>query len=96
MKCEKYTKQFRSSPALASHRRIYSLNGTQLRTLADGGPNSSERRIFQCPYCFKLWAENFSVFGLGQALGGHKRSHLSSSDLGKKRMVMEGGRRRHS
>ncbi|CAN1333566.1 Zinc finger protein ZAT9 [Linum perenne] len=72
LKCEKCTKQFRSSPALASHRRICSLNGTQLRSLADGGPNPPERRIFQCPYCFK-------VFGSGQALGGHKRSHLSSS-----------------
>ncbi|CAN0908482.1 Zinc finger protein ZAT9 [Linum grandiflorum] len=52
-------KQFRSKQALISHRRICSLN------------NKEEQRIFQCPYCFK-------VFGSGQALGGHKRSHLSS------------------
>ncbi|CAN1258944.1 Zinc finger protein ZAT9 [Linum perenne] len=31
-----------------------------------------EEKIFQCPYCFK-------VFGSGQALGGHKRSHLSGT-----------------
>lgn len=33
--------------------------------------------VFECPFCFK-------VFGSGQALGGHKRSHLvkfSSSSL---------------
>ncbi|CAN0842275.1 Zinc finger protein ZAT9 [Linum grandiflorum] len=68
LKCETCTKQFRSSPALATHRRICSLN-------TNGGANSSaagERSIFRCPYCHK-------VFGSGQALGGHKRSHLSST-----------------
>ncbi|CAI0413249.1 unnamed protein product [Linum tenue] len=32
--------------------------------------SAAAERIFQCPYCYK-------VFGSGQALGGHKRSHLT-------------------
>ncbi|XP_022154799.1 zinc finger protein ZAT9 [Momordica charantia] len=32
-------------------------------------------RIFKCPFCLKL-------FGSGQALGGHKRSHLATSTNG--------------
>ncbi|CAI0413251.1 unnamed protein product [Linum tenue] len=67
LKCEKCMKQFRSSQALGSHRRICSLNGTQL-----GGGAAAAERIFQCPYCYK-------VFGSGQALGGHKRSHLTAA-----------------
>ncbi|CAI0413252.1 unnamed protein product [Linum tenue] len=73
LKCEKCMKQFRSSQALGSHRRICSLNGTQL---GGGGMGNNvvaaaaAERIFQCPYCYK-------VFGSGQALGGHKRSHLT-------------------
>ncbi|CAL1375843.1 unnamed protein product [Linum trigynum] len=72
LKCEKCMKQFRSSQALGSHRRICSLNGTQL---SGGGMGNvvaavAAERIFQCPYCYK-------VFGSGQALGGHKRSHLT-------------------
>lgn len=33
---------------------------------------STDRRIHECPVCFR-------VFGSGQALGGHKRSHLAQS-----------------
>ncbi|KAJ9147710.1 hypothetical protein P3X46_029836 [Hevea brasiliensis] len=63
LRCEKCMKLFRSSQALGTHKRICSLNGTELRN------NEGNERIFECPYCFK-------VFGSGQALGGHKRSHL--------------------
>ncbi|CAN1258941.1 Zinc finger protein ZAT9 [Linum perenne] len=70
LKCEKCMKQFRSIKALTSHRRICSLNDKgQLRSLIT---TDVEEKIFQCPYCFK-------VFGSGQALGGHKRSHLSGT-----------------
>ncbi|CAI0418112.1 unnamed protein product [Linum tenue] len=70
LKCEKCTKQFRSSQALGSHRRICSLNGTQLGGGGMGNVVAAAERIFRCPYCSK-------VFGSGQALGGHKRSHLN-------------------
>ncbi|MQL98708.1 hypothetical protein Taro_031420 [Colocasia esculenta] len=33
---------------------------------------STDRRVHECPVCFR-------VFGSGQALGGHKRSHLAYS-----------------
>ncbi|XP_065857866.1 zinc finger protein ZAT4-like [Euphorbia lathyris] len=66
-RCDKCMKLFRSSPALLTHKKICSLNGTELRN-SDGN-----ERIFECPYCFK-------VFGSGQALGGHKRSHLRNLD----------------
>ncbi|CAI0418107.1 unnamed protein product [Linum tenue] len=71
LKCEKCMKQFRSSQALGSHRRICSLNGTQLGG-GMGNVVAAAERIFQCPYCYK-------VFGSGQALGGHKRSHLTAA-----------------
>ncbi|KDP39875.1 hypothetical protein JCGZ_03406 [Jatropha curcas] len=64
LRCEKCSKVFRSSQALVAHKRICSLNATELKKNHDGN-----ERIFECPYCFK-------VFGSGQALGGHKRSHL--------------------
>ncbi|CAL1374432.1 unnamed protein product [Linum trigynum] len=35
-----------------------------------GNVVAAAERIFRCPYCSK-------VFGSGQALGGHKRSHLN-------------------
>ncbi|XP_057527618.1 zinc finger protein ZAT9-like [Amaranthus tricolor] len=37
--------------------------------------NKDNKKIFECPFCLK-------VFGSGQALGGHKRSHLLGSSLG--------------
>ncbi|CAI0505315.1 unnamed protein product [Linum tenue] len=66
LKCEKCMKQFRSSQALGSHRRICFLQLGGGR----GMGNVVAGRIFRCPYCYK-------VFGSGQALGGHKRSHLT-------------------
>ncbi|KAE9597455.1 hypothetical protein Lal_00029849 [Lupinus albus] len=58
--CENCGKKFRSFRALESHRSICCSNE------GDGGRSD---KIFECPFCFK-------VFGSGQALGGHKRSHL--------------------
>ena len=69
-RCEKCMKLFRSSRALSGHKRICSLNATEVRRFA--GSADANDRIFECPYCFK-------VFGSGQALGGHKRSHLIGS-----------------
>ncbi|OAY60033.1 zinc finger protein ZAT4 [Manihot esculenta] len=68
LRCEKCKKLFRSSQALGAHKRICSLNGTELRN------NEGNDKIFECPYCFKL-------FGSGQALGGHKRSHLMATSI---------------
>lgn len=34
--------------------------------------NNHNNKVFECPFCYK-------VFGSGQALGGHKRSHLMIS-----------------
>ncbi|KAJ6704104.1 ZINC FINGER PROTEIN ZAT1-RELATED [Salix viminalis] len=69
-RCEKCMKLFRSSKALSGHKRICSLNATEVRKFA--GSADANDRIFECPYCSK-------VFGSGQALGGHKRSHLIGS-----------------
>ncbi|XP_022996407.1 zinc finger protein ZAT4-like [Cucurbita maxima] len=80
-KCQKCTKHFRSYRALFSHEKICQLK-TELEEeeeeeekqehFKNGG---NRRRIFKCPFCFKL-------FGSGQALGGHKRSHFVSSTNG--------------
>ncbi|CAI0505219.1 unnamed protein product [Linum tenue] len=70
LKCEKCMKQFRSSQALGSHRRICFLQLGGGR----GMGNVVAGRIFRCPYCYK-------VFGSGQALGGHKRSHLTGGAI---------------
>ncbi|CAI0505525.1 unnamed protein product [Linum tenue] len=44
--------------------------GSHRRICSEGIGNVVAERIFQCMYCCK-------VFGSGQALGGHKRSHLT-------------------
>ncbi|KGN50254.1 zinc finger protein ZAT9 isoform X2 [Cucumis sativus] len=64
-KCEKCKEQFRSYRALFSHEKI-------CQSEQEEEQEGSRRRIFKCPFCYKL-------FGSGQALGGHKRSHLLSS-----------------
>ncbi|KAI4338468.1 hypothetical protein MLD38_023526 [Melastoma candidum] len=82
--CEICKKCFRSSQALGGHRIIHrkkvAVAGKE-KTVASGkresfgrsnhecGYTDESRRIFECPFCGK-------VFGSGQALGGHKRSHL--------------------
>lgn len=62
--CENCGKTFRSSRALGSHRSICCRDEAK-----NGNGNGKDDKIFECPFRFK-------VFGSGQALGGHKRSHL--------------------
>lgn len=80
-KCEKCCKQFRSYRALFSHERICELK-TELEEEEESFRNGGNRRIFKCPFCLKL-------FGSGQALGGHKRSHLLSSGNGSVSLKVE-------
>ncbi|KAI9076499.1 hypothetical protein K1719_041485 [Acacia pycnantha] len=53
----------RSSRALDKHNR------TNFPEEAETNKIAGNDKIFECPFCYK-------VFGSGQALGGHKRSHL--------------------
>ncbi|KAL0542112.1 hypothetical protein IC582_022202 [Cucumis melo] len=69
-KCEKCKKQFRSYRALFSHEKI--CQSEQEEEEEEEEEEGNRRRIFKCPFCYKL-------FGSGQALGGHKRSHLVST-----------------
>ncbi|XP_020227707.1 zinc finger protein ZAT9 [Cajanus cajan] len=59
--CLRCNKPFRSSRALASH-----------STICKNTHHQTHTKLFQCPFCYKLFAS-------GQALGGHKRSHLIPS-----------------
>ncbi|XP_043708092.1 zinc finger protein ZAT9-like [Telopea speciosissima] len=83
--CGTCKKVFRSYQALgghrASHKKIRSctpFSSCAARTHeaesepGNAGASNVDRRIHECPVCFR-------VFGSGQALGGHKRSHLSGS-----------------
>ncbi|KAF8379231.1 hypothetical protein HHK36_028663 [Tetracentron sinense] len=84
--CGTCKKVFRSYQALgghrASHKKIRGCNSSLssfTRTHeAESKPGNvgtvvADRRIHECPVCFR-------VFKSGQALGGHKRSHLSGSN----------------
>nr|DAD47783.1 TPA_asm: hypothetical protein HUJ06_017720 [Nelumbo nucifera] len=83
--CGTCKKVFRSYQALgghrASHKKIRGCTPSSspaARTheaeseLGNAGTSVVDRRIHECPVCFR-------VFASGQALGGHKRSHLSGS-----------------
>ncbi|XP_021901865.1 zinc finger protein ZAT4 [Carica papaya] len=61
-RCEKCKKVFKSYHALVGHRRIC-LSPENFIT------KNHDQKSFQCPFCFRFFAS-------GQALGGHKRSHL--------------------
>ncbi|KAL4178764.1 hypothetical protein AMTRI_Chr13g116750 [Amborella trichopoda] len=62
--------------AQGNRRKIDSLSATAMENgRISGFPNKT--KIHQCPYCYR-------VFGSGQALGGHKRSHGASAKLGLK------------
>lgn len=63
--CDKCNKRFRSFRAVGSHRNICFRDQHE-------APSAGNDKIFECPFCGK-------VFGSGQALGGHKRSHLVPS-----------------
>ncbi|XWS49734.1 hypothetical protein CRYUN_Cryun12cG0028200 [Craigia yunnanensis] len=61
-RCGKCKKTFRSFHTLDEH------NGVCCEA-KNGGKVTNDSKIFECPFCYR-------VFGSGQALGGHKRSHL--------------------
>ncbi|GMI76382.1 hypothetical protein like AT3G60580 [Hibiscus trionum] len=54
----------------AKHKRVCSETKKTGKFAAAATGNDSKR--FECPFCYR-------VFGSGQALGGHKRSHLLAS-----------------
>ncbi|XP_020217928.1 zinc finger protein ZAT9 [Cajanus cajan] len=59
------------------HKTFRSSRALDSHTSVCQGLGNHNNKIYQCPFCSK-------VFGSGQALGGHKRSHLvpsSSSNL---------------
>ncbi|CAL0302926.1 unnamed protein product [Lupinus luteus] len=81
-KCETCNKVFRSYQALGGHRASHKkikvkistkMNDEQELQNDNGGSSSPqmvvEKKIHECPVCFR-------VFASGQALGGHKRTHV--------------------
>ncbi|KAH8516646.1 hypothetical protein H0E87_004845 [Populus deltoides] len=77
-KCETCNKVFKSYQALGGHRashkklKVYTpSNEPKLEQTENAGASTSlpEKKTHECPYCLR-------VFSSGQALGGHKRSHL--------------------
>ncbi|KAI4356725.1 hypothetical protein L6164_000722 [Bauhinia variegata] len=85
-KCETCKKVFRSYQALgghrASHKKIkadHSINNTlcdpeleQVNAGTSAPPTADSKKVHQCPVCLR-------VFSSGQALGGHKRTHVTGS-----------------
>ncbi|KAI4354785.1 hypothetical protein L6164_003624 [Bauhinia variegata] len=83
-KCETCKKVFRSYQALgghrASHKKIKVNNNTNNRVYdpeleqenagTSAPPMADNKKIHECPVCFR-------VFSSGQALGGHKRTHVT-------------------
>ncbi|XWS49111.1 hypothetical protein CRYUN_Cryun13aG0135700 [Craigia yunnanensis] len=67
-RCGKCKKAFRSYGTLDEHKRICS-ETKNAGKVAAAGVVANDSKIFECPFCYR-------VFGSGQALGGHKRSHL--------------------
>ncbi|KAK7260118.1 hypothetical protein RIF29_25894 [Crotalaria pallida] len=84
-KCETCNKVFRSYQALgghrASHKKIKAIVEEQQPQLPNqsinnnnnnNNNNNGAKKIHECPVCFR-------VFASGQALGGHKRTHVIGS-----------------
>ncbi|XVE74056.1 hypothetical protein DITRI_Ditri11bG0168100 [Diplodiscus trichospermus] len=77
-RCETCNKVFKSYQALgghrASHKKIKTYTPTSHETELEpenaGTCSITEKKIHECPLCFR-------VFSSGQALGGHKRSHVT-------------------
>ncbi|XWS32375.1 hypothetical protein CRYUN_Cryun23aG0154100 [Craigia yunnanensis] len=77
-RCETCNKVFKSYQALGGHRashkkiKAYSpaTHETELEPENVGTRSMTEKKIYKCPVCFR-------VFSSGQALGGHKRSHVT-------------------
>ncbi|KAK9275432.1 hypothetical protein L1049_022697 [Liquidambar formosana] len=74
-KCETCRKVFPTYQALGGHRASHKKtrscfqDESESRNAANIAVIGSKKKIHECPFCYK-------VFGSGQALGGHKRSHL--------------------
>ncbi|XAR54153.1 hypothetical protein NMG60_11029170 [Bertholletia excelsa] len=80
-KCETCDKHFKSYQALGGHRashkksRVAVAAVKPLESAPARNAGSAEEKIHECPYCFR-------VFASGQALGGHKRSHVTGAGAG--------------
>ncbi|XP_027336502.1 zinc finger protein ZAT4-like [Abrus precatorius] len=72
LRCHNCGKSFRSSRALGTHTSICFEAGPKAEGNNTTTTTNSKSKVFECPFCYK-------VFGSGQALGGHKRSHLIPS-----------------
>ncbi|CAL9156572.1 unnamed protein product [Musa hybrid cultivar] len=77
--CGACKKVFRSYQALGGHRASHKkTNGCvpavepRIYGEADSADANADVKVHECPFCFR-------VFSSGQALGGHKRSHFTSS-----------------
>lgn len=79
--CGTCKKVFRSYQALGGHRASHKKSRACLPAVAAAGDadvagevdaESDQPKVHQCPFCYR-------VFNSGQALGGHKRSHLSGA-----------------
>ncbi|XVF10842.1 hypothetical protein REPUB_Repub07fG0218000 [Reevesia pubescens] len=68
-RCGKCKKAFRSYVTLDEHKRVCSETKKTGKIAAAAVVAANDSKIFECPFCYR-------VFGSGQALGGHKRSHL--------------------
>ncbi|KAL9303765.1 hypothetical protein ACSQ67_021028 [Phaseolus vulgaris] len=77
-KCETCDKVFRSYQALgghrASHKKMKLNSETEFQKTEPELEHVAvaEKKVHECPVCFR-------VFGSGQALGGHKRTHVIGS-----------------
>nr|GLL48617.1 zinc finger protein ZAT1-like [Ipomoea trifida] len=81
-RCEICNGVFKCSQALGSHRTAHrnktmnaGAGGFDREKLRNLGGENGGKRLHECPFCGK-------IFGSGQALGGHKRSHSSSGSAG--------------
>ncbi|RWW36559.1 hypothetical protein BHE74_00058409, partial [Ensete ventricosum] len=82
-RCGTCRKVFRSYQALGGHRASHKRErmecvptAAMMRIHSEDFSGASaahhDAKLWRCPYCYR-------VFGSGQALGGHKRTHLSSA-----------------